>query len=124
MVSWEKSSLFSTPLGQTKFPGVPNVLFNNVVLLINFPDNLNHASNSNIRKVIKFCNLGDKTFETKFKYFVNDILVNDHLLHVCILGVSKQQHKIAESFLSLLGYLRRELQYFLSLSFLESCCFL
>ena len=40
----------------------------NVVLLINFPEQfeLNYASTSNIREVIKFYNLGDKTSETDF----------------------------------------------------------
>ena len=38
----------------------------NVVLLINFQNNLKYASTSNIQKVIKFYNLGDKTFETDF----------------------------------------------------------
>ena len=31
-----------------------------------FQNNLNYASTSNIREVIKFYNLGDKTFETDF----------------------------------------------------------
>ena len=33
-----------------------------------FQNNLNYASTSNIRKVIKFYNLGDKTFETDFSF--------------------------------------------------------
>ena len=31
-----------------------------------FQDNLSYASTSNIREVMKFYNLGDKTFETDF----------------------------------------------------------
>ena len=56
---------FLTPMGQPKFPGVSHFLFIfNDVLLINF---LNYAFTSSIREVIKFYNLGDKTFETDFR---------------------------------------------------------
>ena len=41
-----------------------------VVLLINFPEQFKlYASTSNIREVIKFYNLGDKTFETDFSQY-------------------------------------------------------
>ena len=40
----------------------------NVVLLINFQNNLNYASTSNIREVMKFYNVSDKTFETNFRH--------------------------------------------------------
>ena len=33
-----------------------------------FQNDLNYASTSSIRKVIKFYNLGDKTFETDFSF--------------------------------------------------------
>ena len=66
----EKFTFFNS-LGTTKFPGVSKLsVYINVVLLINFPttvqQTLNYASTSNIREVIKFYNLGDKTFETDF----------------------------------------------------------
>ena len=38
----------------------------NVALLITFKNNLNYAFTSNIRELIKFYNLGVKTFETDF----------------------------------------------------------
>ena len=47
---------FSTPLGQTK-------IFRS---LRTFQNNLNYASTSNIPEVIKFYNLGEKTFATDF----------------------------------------------------------
>ena len=58
---------FSTPLGQPKFLGVSDLLF--IIMLSfwsTFQNNLNYDSTSNIREVIKFYNLGDKTFETDF----------------------------------------------------------
>ena len=33
-----------------------------------FHNTLNHASTANITEVMKFYNLGDKTFETDFSY--------------------------------------------------------
>ena len=45
-----------------------------VVLLINFQNNFNYASASNIREVIKFYNLGDKTFETDFSPYIRYIV--------------------------------------------------
>ena len=39
----------------------------NVVLLISFPEQFELCFHFNIREVIKFYNLGDKTFETEFK---------------------------------------------------------
>ena len=41
-----------------------------------FNNNLNYASTSNIREVIKFSNLGDKTFEAEFGYSKGVVLVN------------------------------------------------
>ena len=38
----------------------------NVVLLINFPEQFKLYFHSNIREVIRFYNLGDKTFEIDF----------------------------------------------------------
>ena len=59
---------FFNSLGTTKISKSLRLsVYINVVLLQN---NLNYASISNIREVIKFYNLGDKTFET---YFSNDM---------------------------------------------------
>ena len=38
-----------------------------VVPLVNFPAQLNYASTSNAREVMKFYNLGGQSFETDFK---------------------------------------------------------
>ena len=35
---------------------------------VTFQNNLNYASNLNIREVMKFYNLGNKSFETDFNY--------------------------------------------------------
>ena len=40
----------------------------NFVILINFPEQLNYASASNIWGIIKFYNLGNKSFETDFNF--------------------------------------------------------
>ena len=64
----EKFTFFNS-LGTTKISrSLRFSVYINVVLLINFQHNLNYASTSNIREVIKFYNLGDETFETDFKY--------------------------------------------------------
>ena len=58
---------FLTLLGQPKYPGVSDFLFILILsFLLTFQNNLNYASTSNIREVIKFYNLGDKTFKTDF----------------------------------------------------------
>ena len=62
----EKFTFFKS-LGTTKISrSLRFSVYTNVVLLITFQDNLNYASTSNIREVIKLYNLGDKTFETDF----------------------------------------------------------
>ena len=62
----EKLTFFNS-LGTTKISrNVRLSVYINVVLLITFQNNLNYASTSNIREVIKFYNLGDNTFETDF----------------------------------------------------------
>ena len=64
----EKFIFFFNSLGTTKISRSLRLsVCINVVLLINFPEQFNYASISNIREVIKFYNLGDKTFETDFK---------------------------------------------------------
>ena len=62
---------FSTLLGQPKFQRVSDLLYRdvliNVVLLINFPEQFElRFYFKYIQVVIKFYNLGDKTFETDF----------------------------------------------------------
>ena len=68
-LSGEKFTFFNS-LGTTKFPEVSDFLF---LLTLSFwqtfQNKLNYAFTSNIREVIKFYNLGDKTFETDFRYF-------------------------------------------------------
>ena len=44
-----------------------------------FHNTLNYASTANIEEVMKFCNLGDKTFETDFNFQVS--LQADALLY-------------------------------------------
>ena len=58
--------IFFDSLGTTKISRSLNFSVYSNVLLANFPENLDYASN--IREVIKFYNLGDKTFETDFNY--------------------------------------------------------
>ena len=66
----EKFTFFNS-LGTTKISrSLKHNVYINVVLLINFQNNLNYTSTSDIREVIKFYNLGDKTFETDFSYIV------------------------------------------------------
>ena len=63
-----KVHLFNS-LGTTKISRSLRIsIYINIVLLINFPEqfNLNYSFTSNIREVVKFYNLGDKTFETDF----------------------------------------------------------
>ena len=55
---------FSTPLGQTISTSLKLSVYIKFVLLINFPEQFELCFTSNIREVIKFYNLGDKTFET------------------------------------------------------------
>ena len=62
----EKFTFFNS-LGTTRISrGLRLSVYINVDLLINFPEQLDYASTSNIREGIKFYNLGDKTFETDF----------------------------------------------------------
>ena len=58
---------FSNSLGTTKISTSFKLsVYTRVVLLINFPEQFNYASTSNIGEVMKFYNLGNKTFETGF----------------------------------------------------------
>ena len=58
----EKFTFFNS-LGTTK---ISRSLRFSVYINVNFQKNLNYASTSNIREVIKFYDQGDKTFETDF----------------------------------------------------------
>ena len=49
-----------------------------------FHDTLNYASTANIEEVMKFRNLGDKTFETEFS-FIGYISRNAILMKFCYL---------------------------------------
>ena len=44
-------------------------------LLINFPEQLNDASTLNIREVIKFYNLGNKSYEIDFRLAMSSVSV-------------------------------------------------
>ena len=58
---------FLNSLGTTKISRSLRLsVYINVVLLIKFQNNLNYSSTSNIREVMRFYNLGHKTFETDF----------------------------------------------------------
>ena len=58
---------FLNSLGTAKISSsLRRSVYINVVLLISFQNNLNYSSTSNIGEVIKFYNLGHKTFETDF----------------------------------------------------------
>ena len=65
----EKTLLFLSPLGSLKFLDFLNFLF---ILKLPyskpFHKTLNYAFTANIQEVMKFYNLGDKTFETDFRY--------------------------------------------------------
>ena len=65
----EKFTFFNSP-GTTKISrSLKLSVYINVVLLINFPEQFELCFYFNIREVIKFYNLGDKTFETDFKCY-------------------------------------------------------
>ena len=60
----EKFTFFNS-LGTTKTSRSLGLsVFIDVVLLTNFPEQLNYGCTSNVREVFKLYNLGDKTFET------------------------------------------------------------
>ena len=58
--------IFLTPLGHPNFNNFENSVYTHVVLLITFQNNLNYTSALSIQEVIKFYNIGEKTFETDF----------------------------------------------------------
>ena len=58
---------FLNSLGTTKLSKSLRLsVYINVVLLISFPEQFKLSSTSNIGEVMKFYNLGHKTFETDF----------------------------------------------------------
>ena len=68
----EKFTFFNS-FGTTKiFKSLRLSVYINVFLLINFPEQFEYSA-SNIREVIKFHNLGDKTFETDFNFETNSL---------------------------------------------------
>ena len=103
-----ESSIFSTPLGQLKFPEVSNFL---CILMLSFwqtfQNNLGYASTSNIREFIKFYSLGDKTFETDFRnilgYLKNVKLMshwtifNDTICNDVALKIAPVWHAVAKT---------------------------
>ena len=65
----EKFTFFNS-LGMTKISmSLKRSVYINVVLPINFPEQFELWLYFNIREVIKFYNLGDKTFEANFNLF-------------------------------------------------------
>ena len=63
----EKYTFFNS-IGTTKISSTLRLfVYINVALPINFPEQFESCLTSNISEVIKFYNLGDKTFETDFK---------------------------------------------------------
>ena len=79
----EKFTFFNS-LGTTKISrSLKLSVYINVVLLINFPEQFEVCIYSNIREVIKFYTLGDKTFETDFST-INRPLANHLLMYVRI----------------------------------------
>ena len=61
--------IFLTPLGQQKFQQFSNFLCTFMLSLsLTFQNNLNYASTLNIREVVKFYNLGNKSFEIDFSF--------------------------------------------------------
>ena len=64
-----KTLSFLSPLGSLKFYHFPSFLF--ILKLFyskRFYNTLNYASTANIEEVMKFYNLGDKTFKTDFNF--------------------------------------------------------
>ena len=74
-VPWRKSLNFFVSLGMVEILELLSFLF---ILKLSyskpFHNTLNYAFTANIEKVMKLCNLGDKTFETDFSYMIDDIV--------------------------------------------------
>ena len=72
----KKVNFFQLPWHKQDFQEPQTSVYNNVVLLINFPEQFELFFTSNNREVIKFYNLSDKTFETDFN---TDIYIHKFL---------------------------------------------
>ena len=67
VVPWRKNLNFLVSLGITEILGFSELsVYTEVVLSKPFHNTLNYVSAANIEEVMKFYNLGDKTFETDF----------------------------------------------------------
>ena len=67
LVPWRKTLNFLSPLGSLKFQDFLSFLFTLKLSYSKcFHNNWNYASTANIEEVMKFYNLGDKTFEADF----------------------------------------------------------
>ena len=67
-VPWEKTLIFLSPLGPLKLLDFLSfLLFLKLSYSKPFYNNLDYASTANIEEVMKFYNLGAKTFETSFR---------------------------------------------------------
>ena len=67
LIPWKKTSLFVF-LGIAEILGFSELsIYAKVVLLKTFLQHLEFVSTANIEEVMKFYNLGNKTFETDFK---------------------------------------------------------
>ena len=58
----EKFIFFQLPNEKRDFKNLKLCMNIHVVLLVNFPEQLNYASTLNAREVMKFCNLGSQSF--------------------------------------------------------------
>ena len=63
-----KIHLFQLPWDNQNLQRSQTFVYINVVLLVNFPEQFELPSTSNIQEVIKLYNLGDKKFETDFSF--------------------------------------------------------
>ena len=67
-----KNLKFFVSLGIAEILGFSELsVYAEKVQLKPFHNTLNYASTANIEEVMKFYNLGDKTFETDFKYILD-----------------------------------------------------
>ena len=66
---WGRTLLFFVSLGVAEIFGFSELsVYTEVFLLKTFPQRFQYASIANIEEVMKFHNLGDKTFETDFNF--------------------------------------------------------
>ena len=105
-VPWRTNLIISSPLGLLRFQELVSFLF---IMKLSYSkplySTLNYASAVNIQEVMKFYNLGNKSFETDFNLHVRFIFDNFHfrthflkvyrfeLQRLIILKVYKNWHK-------------------------------